>query len=518
MINAFISAVVAVAVSVGSFFGFYNPSAFDNHIRDLISEYVEDSKKNLGGDTILPIAGTTYNLSGSGISSSATSINLASLTLAQTGQELLDADFSSTFYVTLEPGNRTRQEIVSCTTVTQGAGTLATLSGCSRGLSPISPYTASTTLQFAHGGGTQVIFSNPPQLYNQFAAKDNDETISGVWDFTASPTGPVPTTSTQLTTKGYVDGGILAGAATSTETTTGISRLATKLQQASSTATTANTPYVLQAQNATSTYNAGTAGGSGRNVVVTQNNNTIDSNFIATSSVYNWTGSHSWTASTTFSNATTSLMATTSIAAATSTAPLYLNNNAFSFPSTRSASSTVWTNDGIGNVLMIQPEWGQIASTILTGATATTTLSFPARARLMIILEARNLSSTATFNVVFNSDTANNYGCRNEVGGGGATLFSDVGGMRLGSTINETATNQGMYATVFVSNTPAVVKFLNFQAVYQPNSGATAPMNVTGSCVWNNTSAAITSISIGTTNPASTMGAGSIITVYGSSN
>lgn len=137
---------------------------------------------------VLPIAGQTYALAGSGVSSSATSLTLQSLTITQTSQKLTDSDFSTTFFVTIEPGNRTKQELVSCTTVTQNAGGTATLSGCLRGLSPISPYSASTTLQFVHAGGSQVIFSDPPQLFNQYAAKSNTELISGLW--TASSTSP----------------------------------------------------------------------------------------------------------------------------------------------------------------------------------------------------------------------------------------------------------------------------------------------------------------------------------------
>jgi len=126
-----------------------------------------------------PLAGTTYFLSGSGINSSATSITLQSLTVPQTGKTILDAELSDTFYITLEPGNRTRQELVSCTTVVQNAGGTATISGCSRGLLPFTPYTASTTYAFSHAGGSQVIFSDPPQLFNQYFAKSNDETVTG---------------------------------------------------------------------------------------------------------------------------------------------------------------------------------------------------------------------------------------------------------------------------------------------------------------------------------------------------
>ena len=131
----------------------------------------------------LPVAGATYTLAGSGVTGSGTSITLQTLTLPQSGYELLDADFSTTFYVTLEPGSRTRQEIASCTTVTQNADNTATLSNCTRGLLPISPYTASTTFQFAHAGGTSLIFSDPPQLFNELGSLQDDETVTGEWIF-----------------------------------------------------------------------------------------------------------------------------------------------------------------------------------------------------------------------------------------------------------------------------------------------------------------------------------------------
>jgi len=167
-----------------------------------INQYSGDG---IGADSVTPIAGQTYTLAGSGVSSSDTSITLSSFTITQTGYEILDADMSETFYLTLEPGSRSRQEIVSCTTVTQNANDTATLSGCERGLSPISPYSSSTDYAFAHSGGSTVIFSNPPQLYAQAAFKDNDETITGSWLF------PTPLGDYNAATKSYVDGIVTAG-------------------------------------------------------------------------------------------------------------------------------------------------------------------------------------------------------------------------------------------------------------------------------------------------------------------
>ena len=187
----------------------------------------------------LPIAGSTYNLSGSGITSSATSIILTSFTLKQTGYEILDSDMSSTFYLTIEPGSNTKQEIVSCTTVTQsGSDSTATLSGCVRGLLPISPYTASSTYAFTHSGGSQVVFSNPPQFYNQFLAADNNGTITGTYIFNGAVTFSSsslakydghPCTgasaSTTICDKDYSDNLIAQGAATSSNTVAGITKL-----------------------------------------------------------------------------------------------------------------------------------------------------------------------------------------------------------------------------------------------------------------------------------------------------
>lgn len=154
---------------------------------------------SVGGDAVTPIAGQTYTLAGSGISSSDTSFTLTSFTITQTGYRIQDSDMSQIFYVTFEPGSRSRQEIASCTTVTQNADGTATISGCTRGLLPIAPYTASTSLQFPHSGGSTVIFSDPPQLFNQAAFKDNDETITGNWIIGA------PLSSDSIANKAYVD-------------------------------------------------------------------------------------------------------------------------------------------------------------------------------------------------------------------------------------------------------------------------------------------------------------------------
>ena len=319
--------LVALAVSAAVVVGYNTVQTqpveddFNEMVRSLIEEYVESS--SFGGTQ--PFAGTTYNLAGSGISSSATTVTLKSLTIPQTGQKIQDSDLSDTFYITLEPGNKTRQEIVSCTTVTQNANSVD-LTGCFRGLSPITPYTASTTLQFSHAGGSQVIFSDPPQLFNEFAAKQNDQQITGTWGFSKVPTTTDECTeTTEFCTKDYIDNSVNQGAATSTESAGGIVILATEIQVASSTASTANEPYVIQAQNATSTptYSCDASGTTGALCVpVGENDGKLSQLWLDLTESYTWTGTHIFDGSNTFANATTTgnfVLGTASWAAPTNT-------------------------------------------------------------------------------------------------------------------------------------------------------------------------------------------------------
>lgn len=215
-------------------------------IQEQIVELKSLMGHNLLGGVTNPVAGVTYTLSGGGISAVATTITLSSLTIPQTGYELLDSDFSDTFYLTLEPGSRTRQEIVSCTGVTQNVDNTATLSGCVRGLLPYTPFTASSTYAFSHGGGTVVIFSNPPQLYNEFLAAGNTSTITARYTFPSSTAlwPRIAASSTNLTGVDtsllapiyYVNSVASSGAANANTAVNGLVEIATTAEVASGTA------------------------------------------------------------------------------------------------------------------------------------------------------------------------------------------------------------------------------------------------------------------------------------------
>lgn len=163
-----------------------------------------DTTDNIGSGT-KPAALTTYYLAGGGISSSATTITLSSFTVPQTDYAIQDSDLSDVFYLTIDPGDSSNQEIISCTTVGTNTGGNVTLSGCTRGLMPIYPYTESSSYKFSHAGGTPVILSNPPQLFSQYGALTNDETITGAWNV------PTPTAALGIANKSYVDSIVSGG-------------------------------------------------------------------------------------------------------------------------------------------------------------------------------------------------------------------------------------------------------------------------------------------------------------------
>lgn len=248
-----------------------------------------------------PAAGTTYRLQSS-IGTTDTSIKLSSfknrssIPLTMT---LLNTDIG---YGTLSP-QTSRSEFVSFSGITQNADGTATLTGVSRGLSDISPFTASTTLRQAHPGQSVFILSDSPQLFEEYAKRRNDESITGRWNFsTELPYSSITaTTSQQFTTKSYVDNITNAGAATSTETNGGIVELGTLAEQANSYDGGANKPTVLQTKNSTSTCQVSGS----YNLVASSTTGKLDKNCLDQSLNYAWTGNNTFSGTSAFSATTT---------------------------------------------------------------------------------------------------------------------------------------------------------------------------------------------------------------------
>ena len=270
--------------------------------------------------TFTPVQAQKFTLSGSGVSGSATSITLQTMHTPD-GRDISMSMLGDTGYGTLEPGT-TREEQISFTGITQNADDTATLTNVSRGLDFVSPYTASSSLQKAHAGGTIFILTNTAKFYGQeFALTNSTATVTGKWTFASSTdTWPrVAATSsfnnvsgTLFATKDYVDNVASSGASNADLITKGLVEIATKQELASSTATGA-TGAILVPQNS---FFAPTSSAT-TTVVVTQTNGLISPTFISTSSDYVWSGNNSYTGTSTFSGGDSKFNASTSFSATT---------------------------------------------------------------------------------------------------------------------------------------------------------------------------------------------------------
>ena len=457
-----------------------------------------------GFGSVNAVAGVPYYLYGSGVGTSDTSVTLTSFKQPTNGYKLSMTDFGTTGYLTLEPGNSTRQEFVSFTGVTQNADGTATLTGVTRGLSFVSPFTASSTLQKAHAGGSTAVISNPPQFYERFAVKENTQYITGAWGFQGTaPTSTTCATANELCNKAYVDAGFNAGAATSTETNGGIVELGTLAEQASGFSGGANKPTVLQTKNSTSTCQVVGS----YNIVASTTSGKLDKNCFDQTLNYTLSGTLLESASTTFT-------ATTSISASSATNnALILNGVAYAAPSAQGIASSTLTNDGSGNMSWQRPEFTLIASTTLGSAVASTTLSWTMPATggysdLRVVISVPSFSSNVTRAIMtFNGDTGANYSWAVV---NGVTLDAGLSaGLAFAIYGESGADASGFYATFNITNSVGAAKTLN----YTGRRLTSAPFYGAGE--WTNTTARITSITLGS-GSANTMGVGTRISVYAS--
>lgn len=221
----------------------------------------------------LPVGASQFFLAGAGVTSSQTTVQLTSLTTPD-GRLITMTNFGTVGYGAIDPQTTAKIEDISFTGITQNANGTATLTGVTRGLDFIYPYTSTASLKHQHSGGATFIVTNTAGFYyNEFTMNNNNNLFT--W----------PTASTSPAGKGYVDFVAFNGAAVINADTSnkGVLQVATGLQAASSTALgSSGASLALTSSIATSTYNSATAP---LKVVVTQNNGKIDSNFISTSTL-----------------------------------------------------------------------------------------------------------------------------------------------------------------------------------------------------------------------------------------
>lgn len=161
---------------------------------------------------------------------SQTYVPVSSLT-TRDGHVLTIDDVDKVFLM-IEAG-RKKEEISLCTTLDSSA---VRWTDCTRGLAFYGKSLVSVPDNIkTHSSGSSVIMSNSHYVYDQFVNKDDDQIMSGLKTFTEYPEisgSDNASTSRQLITFGQANALANQGAATSTEDTAGIGRVASTTDQA----------------------------------------------------------------------------------------------------------------------------------------------------------------------------------------------------------------------------------------------------------------------------------------------
>lgn len=290
----------------------------------------------------------TYHLY-TGESGTATSMRITPYPVDLDGVKLTISDFGTTPTITVDPKLTGIEEIESFTSIVDNGDNTATLYGLSRNLQSKYPYTGTGTGR-NHGSGATVVFGNNPQVYGRLAAPENTQTWTAIQTFssTTMPRYDVSPSNVQwaaangaaLVNLDKLNLTAIAGAANASETTNGISQLATTIQAASSTSLgSTGGRLVLPASMATSSNDV-----AGLHVVVTQNSGKINWNqidlgtaFTSTALVtfaggFAATGASTFSATSTAATSTlmvdfdtiTTVMASTTFTGFTSPQPAYI--------------------------------------------------------------------------------------------------------------------------------------------------------------------------------------------------
>jgi len=317
-------------------------SVIGSKVIDLQKEMDVESGMSFGSTRF--VASKVYRLAGSGIGTSDTSITLQSFTAPVSDHELTMADFGSIGYATIDPGT-SKKEFISFTGVSQDANsTKATLTGVTRGLQFTYPYTASSSLARTHSGGAKLIISNPPQLYNRLATKDNDETITGTWTFSSSSfpkldSYKAPTANEEFAPKKYIDDIAISGSPDASETVKGIVEIADYSELTVGTAT-GSTGAILVLPNSF----ASTSSSASSTIVISKTNGKIDQSYLDLTESWSFNGATTFSGTTTFNGTTTISGQLTISGDATSTGEFNFATTTFSVIPTLPASNPTSDN------------------------------------------------------------------------------------------------------------------------------------------------------------------------------
>lgn len=348
--------IVGILLSLAALFGYHQPTQVN-------------SPTVFGA--VNPVQGTSFFLSGAGITATQNTIQLTSFQTPD-GRNLTMTNFGTLGYGALEPGT-SKLEDVTFTGITQNSNGTATLTGVTRGNDFVSPYAASTTLAKAHAGGSTFILTNTAGFYTQFASVNNANTFSGVNTFSsttpprydqpgAQAAGNFIATTSEFASVAYVNAISFAGTTNANTTTKGIVQIATAAQTAAGTASGSTGAALVPANSTFNTTQSATT-----LVPVTNSSGKISQLFLDLTQDFVTSGA--WTI------------------AASASKKLTLNSVSYVFPSSQGASSTAMLNDGSGNLSNARVQTGQTLcsdgatySTQSTGAVVLKTCVIPAGA------------------------------------------------------------------------------------------------------------------------------------------
>ena len=298
--------------------------------------------------TELPTSVALFETSlASSITSSATSMTLVSAT-TKDGSALA----SSTYAFILDEGTASEEMVIADCTGTACVRMI-------RGVSALTGTTTVSTLQKAHRRGASVKITDGPQLVIISRILNGQGTVPSQFYYDDRVLIGVGSPTTTIASKYYVDSTVLAGCADANETTKGCVELATTAEAAAGTSaggTAARLVVPNSMFNATPSSNV--------LVPVTSALGKLAQGFFDLTALWSFTGGLSSTGTTTIS------------ASNINTNPLKLNGLAYTFLSSRAASSTVLTEDGSGGLRFITPQsYVLVAAAPNTGTTGTATTS-----------------------------------------------------------------------------------------------------------------------------------------------
>ena len=240
-----------------------------------------------------------------------------------------------------------------------------TVSNVTRGIDAVTGTTTVASLQFAHRRGADVKITDYPLLTILGRMANGQDTYPNLLQYANTVLINSLSASTTLATKYYVDQTAVSGAPNATPTVKGIVQFATGLQAASSTAT-GSTGALLALGNGIATDTPSVPQSvSGSHVIMSTIGGFLNQAWLNLSDAFTWTGNHIF-------NGTLTANATTTIAASSVTNnALSLNGIAYAFPPTQSASSTVLSTNGSGQLYWTNAPVGSYVGTTISTSTAT---------------------------------------------------------------------------------------------------------------------------------------------------